>query len=186
MYRSLPAQLEVREVEVTVRRKGFRPLILILITTLSDVETYSPTDLAELYWRRWQAELDLRSLKETMQMGELRCKTPSMVRKEIWTHLLAYNLIRGLISQASSEHNLKPCEISFKGALQIVTAFQSILLTSTNLPETYRRILFAIAAHRIGNRPPRAEPRAKKRRKKNYPVLTQPRSAAIKHLLLTT
>ena len=44
-------------------------------------------------WRsfRWHAELDLRSIKQVMQMDVLRCKTPAMVRKEIWMHLLAYN-----------------------------------------------------------------------------------------------
>lgn len=177
--------MEIREVEVAIRRKGFRTLLLTLVTTFSDAETFDPADLAELYRRRWQAELDLRSLKETMQMGELRCKTPSMVRKEIWTHLLAYNLIRGLISQAASEHDRKPCEVSFKGAMQTLIAFQ-FLLSAPRPPETYSRLLSAIATHRIGNRPPRAEPRAKKRRKKNYPVLTQPRSVVITHLSTTT
>ncbi len=83
-YASLPAELELRELEVVIDRKGFRPVKLILVTTLLDAEEYRPKDLAEVYWQRWHAELDLRSVKETMQMGELRCKTPAMVRKEIW------------------------------------------------------------------------------------------------------
>jgi hypothetical protein len=151
-----------------------------------DAQKYLPEDLAEVYWQRWQAELDLRSIKETMQMGELRCKTPAMVRKEIWAHCLAYNLIRGMIAQASAEHGRRPCQISFKGALQTLNAFQYVLSLSHDVQETYRRLLTAIATHRVGDRPGRVEPRAKKRRKKNYAVLTRPRSEAKKRLMETT
>jgi hypothetical protein len=186
VYASLPNELEVREVEVTIRRNGFRPVKLIVATTLLDAEEYRPEDLAEAYWQRWQAELDLRSIKEVMQMGELRCKTPAMVRKEIWAHLLAYNLIRGVISQAAAEHGRRPCQISFKGALQTLTAFQPILLYSRDMSEAYRRLLTAIVAHRVGDRPGRVEPRAKKRRKKNYAILTKPRPLARKRLMETT
>jgi hypothetical protein len=185
-YASLPAELELRELAVVIHRTGYRPVKLILVTTLLDAEAYRPEDLAEVYWQRWQAELDLRSVKETMQMGELRCKTPAMVRKEIWTHFLAYNLIRGMIAQASVEHGRTPCQTSFKGAMQTLNAFQHVLLTSPDVVETYRRLLKAIATHRVGDRPGRVEPRAKKRRKKNYPVLTQPRAIAKNGLMKTT
>jgi hypothetical protein len=185
-YASLPAELEVRELEVMIHRKGFRPVKLIIVTTLGDAQEYPPEELAEVYWQRWQAELDLRSIKETMQMGELRCKTPVMVRKEIWAHFLAYNLIRGMIAQASAEHGRRPCQISFKGALQTLNAFQYVLSLSHDVQETYRRLLTAIATHRVGDRPGRVEPRAKKRRKKNYAVLTRPRSQAKKRLMETT
>ena len=82
-----------------IHRNGFRDVHLIIITTFLDAQEYLPEDLAELYWQRWQVELDFRSIKETMRMGELRCKTPAMVRKELWVHLLAYNLIRGMIAR---------------------------------------------------------------------------------------
>jgi hypothetical protein len=185
-YASLPEELELRELEVVIHRKGFRDLKLILITTLLDAQEYCAEDLAEVYWQRWQAELDLRSVKETMQMGELRCKTPTMVRKEIWVHFLGYNLIRGMIAQASLEHGRRPCQISFKGALQTINAFQCILLNSPEVADTYQRLLTAIATHVVGDRPGRVEPRAKKRRKKNYAVLTQPRLQARKRLMKTT
>jgi hypothetical protein len=186
VYASLPDELEVREVEVVIQRNGFRPVKLIVATTLLDAGEYRPRDLAEVYWQRWQAELDLRSVKETMQMGELRCKTPAMVRKEIWAHFLAYNLIRGMNAQASLEHGRTPSQISFKGAMQTLNAFQHVLLTSPDVVDTYERLLKAIATHRVGDRPGRVEPRAKKRRKKNYPVLTQPRALAKKRLMETT
>jgi hypothetical protein len=185
-YASLPAALELRELEVEIHRKGFRTVKLIIVTTLLDAQEYLPEDLAEVYWQRWHAELDLRSLKETMQMGELRCKSPPMVRKEIWAHFLAYNLIRGMIAQASAEHGRKPCQISFKGAVQTLNAFQYVLLHAQDVQETYQRLLTAIATHRVGDRPGRVEPRAKKRRKKNYAVLSQPRSLAKKRLMKTT
>jgi Transposase DDE domain len=185
-YASLPAALELRELEVEIHRKGFRAVKLIIVTTLLDAQEYLPEDLAEVYWQRWHAELDLRSLKETMQMGELRCKSPAMVRKEIWAHFLAYNLIRGMIAQASAEHGYKPCQISFKGAVQTLNAFQYVLLHAQDVQETYQRLLTAIATHRVGDRPGRVEPRAKKRRKKNYAVLSQPRPLAKKRLMKTT
>ena len=98
----------VRETRVQVEQPGFRTRTIIIVTTLLDAEEITRDDLAELYFARWNAELDLRSLKQTMQMDILRCKTPELVRKEIWTHLLAYNLIRTIIAQAASKHEMKP------------------------------------------------------------------------------
>ena len=185
-YDALPEELEVREVEITIRRKGFRTVTMIVVTTLLDAEDDTPEDLAEIYGQRWHAELNLRSLKETMQMDELRCKTPEMVRKEVWVHFIAYNLIRGLMAQASAAHGTIPCQISFKGALQTLKAFQPILPITADVVETYRRLLQAIASHRVGNRRGRVEPRAKKRRKRNYALLTKPRQQARKRWMLTT
>jgi len=86
--------LLVRECRVRVEQPGFRVQTLIIATTLLDTDAFTNDDLATLYRARWHAELDLRSLKETLQMDVLRCKTPALVRKELWTHILAYNLIR--------------------------------------------------------------------------------------------
>lgn len=186
-YDSLPKDLEVREVEVSILRDGFSTVKLILVTTLVDAKTYKPDDLARLYWRRWQAELDLRAIKETTGMDELRCQTPAMVRKEIWTHLIAYNLVRGLIAEAAAARGRQPCQISFKGAVQTLNAFQLALgLSLHDSSQLFRRLLNAIATHRVANRPGRVEPRAKKRRKKNFPLLTQPRAEAKKRLMQTT
>src|SRR5262245_65922486 len=75
----------------------------------------------------WQIELDLRSLKRTLQMDVLRCKTPELVRKELWTHILAYNLIRTIVAQAAAKHGLEPRSISFKGAVQPLEAFRPVI-----------------------------------------------------------
>ncbi len=113
-YRNIPQELLVREVSFRVRVRGWRVRELTLVTTLCDAEVYSLDELARVYHVRWQAEVDLRSIKITMQMDVLRCKTPDMVRKEIWLHLLAYNLIRTVMAEAAEHANMRPREVSFK------------------------------------------------------------------------
>ena len=146
------------------------------------LDEYRKADLAELYRLRWHAELNLRSLKTVMQMDVLRGKTPEMVRKEIWAHLLAYNLIRKVMAQAAEEFGVEPCTISFKATLQTLKAFALPLLTCAKrkLPEMIEELLLAIARHSVGNRPNRVEPRALKRRPKPYDLLTKPRDKARK------
>ncbi len=124
--KSLPEFLTIRETRVHVEQPGFRTRTIIVVTTLLDAEEVTASDLAELYRARWNAELDLRSLKQTMQMDILRCKSPELVRKEIWTHVLAYNLIRTIIAQAATKHDIEPRSISFKGAIQTLEAFQPL------------------------------------------------------------
>lgn len=126
-YAALPEFLMIRECHVRVEQPGFRTKTLIVATTLLDAESVTKDDLATLYRARWNAELDLRSLKETLQMDILRCHTPELVRKELWTHILAYNLIRTIMAQAASQQGLEPRSISFKGAVQTLTAFQPVI-----------------------------------------------------------
>jgi hypothetical protein len=187
-YDALPEFLMVRECHVRVEQPGFRVRSLIIATTLLDADAFTKDDLATLYRARWQAELDLRSLKETMQMRVLRCKTPELVRKELWAHILAYNLIRTIIAQAASEHGLEPRSISFKGAVQTLEAFQPVMaLQGENHARSrhmlYDQVLDAIASHRVANRPDRSEPRLRKRRPKHYGFLRKPRPAAQRDLL---
>src|SRR5262245_190187 len=98
-YAALPEFLMIRECRVRVDQPGFRVQTLVIATTLLDADEFTKDDLAQLYRARWHAELDLRSLKQTLQMDVLRCKTPDLVRKELWTHILTYNLIRTVIAQ---------------------------------------------------------------------------------------
>src|SRR5439155_4866962 len=127
-------------------------------------------DLAELYRARWNAELDLRSIKAAMQMRELRCKAPEMVRKEVWAHVLAYNLIRTVMAQAAATHDITPRSISFKGAMQTLEAFRPLLERGASHDAAARlrlcqELLAAIATHRVADRPDRYEPRLIKRRR---------------------
>jgi hypothetical protein len=179
-YAQLPDFLTVRELRVQVPRKGFRTEVLLVVTTLLDPEEFTPADLAELYRQRWHAELDLRSLKISLGMDVLRGKTPEMVRKELWMHLLAYNLIRTVMASAAVAYGLHPRTLSFTGALQAIEAFRdAFVFTGPCHAALLLTALFrTLVAHRVGNRPGRVEPRAIKRRPKPHDLLTMPRKQA--------
>lgn len=187
-YRTFPDFVTVRETRIRVHQKGFRSKSIIVVTTLLDAKQTTKEDIAFLYRARWNNELDLRSIKSTMQMDILRCKTPELVRKEVWTHALAYNLIRTIMAQAASQHSIEPRTISFKGTLQTLEAFQPLIdfqgQRQTHFRhELYDRILEAIVVHRVGDRPDRFEPRLKKRRPKPYDRLMKPRHEAKRDIL---
>ena len=179
-YNSLPDFLTVRELRIRVEQPGFRTKTIVVVTTLLDSEEFAKNDLADLYRARWNNELDLRSIKITLQMDILRCKTPELVRKEIWTHILAYNLIRTIMAQAATKHGIEPRSISFKGTLQTLEAFQPLIAFqgqrgSSFRMNLYQHLLDAIAVHRVADRPDRFEPRKRKRRPKKYDKLIKPR-----------
>lgn len=179
-FNALPAFLEVRELRVRVQQRGFRTRKLVVVTTLTDSKTYAKSDLAELFRARWNHELDLRSIKTVMHMDVLRCKSPELVRKEVWTHMLAYNLIRTIMAQAAIKHGLQPRTISFKGALRLLEEFQRFLDYQAARGANHRRRLYSmlldcVAAHRVADRPDRFEPRLRKRRPKHYAYLRKPR-----------
>ena len=184
-YAQMPEQLTVRELRVRVCVPGFRVNELILVTTLLDGEAYTKAEVADLFLQRWGIELHLRSIKCSLKMDILRCKTPEMVRKEIWMHMLAYNLIRGVLAKAAEEHGVEPRLLSFKGALQTMTAFQEELRSATPVGRAHlmEEMLKAIAHHRVGDRPGRVEPRANKRRPKPTRFLMEPRKEARKRLM---
>jgi hypothetical protein len=179
-YQALPADLAVREVRVRVPLAGFRTRVLVVVTTLLDAGAFPHQDVALLYRVRWYAELDLRALKQTLGMDVLRCHTPDMVRKEVWAHLLGYTLIRGLMAQAALAAGLLPVQLSFKAAVQTVNAFVVVLWTAgaRELEGRRQRLREALTRHRVGDRPNRYEPRARKRRPKAYSLLNQPRQQA--------
>jgi Transposase DDE domain len=180
-YHALPESITVRETRIRVPQPGFRTRSIVVVTTLLDPKQATKGDLAELYRARWNAELDLRSIKSAMQMRELRCKTPELVRKEVWAHILAYNLIRTVMAQAAARQDVLPRSISFTGAMQTLEAFQPLLEFGTARDAAgrlrlYHDLLDAIASHRVADRPDRYEPRVKKRRRNHYGWLTQPRA----------
>ncbi len=121
-------------------------------------------------------------------MDVLRCRTPEMVRKEVWAHLLGYNLLRGLMAEVAKAAGVLPWALSFKGTMQAVNAFAGMLWTAgaEQLEELCRRLRAAIARHRVGDRPNRHEPRRRKRRPKPYPLLNESRSQARSRLEATT
>jgi hypothetical protein len=184
-YAQIPEELRVRELRVTVDQPGFRVNELVLVTTLLDAEAYGKREIAPLFLQRWDIELDFRSIKDVLKMDVLRCKTPEMVRKELWMQLLAYNLIRGVMVDAAEAHGKVPRHLSFQGALQTMTAFQDALRWARAGDRTrlIEEMLKAISCHEVGNRFGRFEPRANKRRPKPRRFLMEPRRQARKALL---
>jgi hypothetical protein len=163
-YAAFAEHLTVRELKVEGR---------ILVTTLLTPRKASKTELAQLYDRRWNVELDLRSIKTTLGMATLSCKSPAMVHKELWVYLLAYNLIRLLMTQAAHDAGVHPRELSFKHTVQIWSQWRPQTLLAN------REVFFRLIAQlRVANRPGRIEPRARKRRPKHYPWLKIPRAQA--------
>jgi Transposase DDE domain len=178
-YRTYPKTMLMRQVSVDASDRDNRAERFKVVTTILD-ESVDGGQIGGLYERRWAGEVDIRSIKSTMRMDILRCKTPEMVCKEIWAHLLAYNLLRTVMAVAAAEHGIEPREVSFKGAKQAVTAFAPKIEAAR--PEERAALIDALLAvvayHRVGGRPGRWEPRARKRRPKRGNSLMQPRATA--------
>jgi hypothetical protein len=180
-YRAPPEFITVREATIQVKQPGFRTKSMVEVTTSPDPEEATREDLAALYLARWNNELDLRAIKSTMQMNELRCKPPEMVHREIRAHVPACNLIRTVMAQAASKQDLPPRTIRFKGAIQILEAFQPVIELQSargldHLLRLYQDLPDAIASRKVGNRPGRFEPRAKKHRRNHDDFLMRPRA----------
>lgn len=180
-HEQYPEFILVRHLRYEVTQPGFRTKQITVATTLLDPMTYTAEDIAELYRRRWEVELDIRSIKVHLRMKHLRCQSPSMVRKEIYIHLLAYNLARAMMVEAALIFDREPRGLSFRGAVQAINAFVSaVAAKGTNLEEQYQLMLCTIAGTTVGHRPNRIEPRELKRRPPTYKLMQVPRHAARK------
>jgi Transposase DDE domain len=168
-YQALPASLPVRELRVQVRLPGCRVQLLTLVTTLVDAKRYPKEVLARLYEKRWGVETNLRHLKQTLQMDILRCETWRGVWKELLVFVMVYNLVRRVMLAASRQQGVEPERISFVDALR--------WLREARRGETLPPL--KINRQRRG----RVEPRVKKRRPKQYDLMTKPR-AELRHRLL--
>jgi hypothetical protein len=169
-YANAPAEITLREVKVAHQ---------VLVTTLLDHRRVGKDDLSALYARRWNVELDMRNLKTTTGMDILSCQTPQMNEKQLWVHLLAYNVIRLLMAQAACQANVDPRNLSFKHTVQLWTEWVARGLSSAN---DRQRLFTSIAQCQVGHRPGRIEPRMRKRRPKPYPWLKVPRAQARRHV----
>jgi hypothetical protein len=178
-WNALPEELTLRQIKVTVSCPGFRVQQFFIVTTLLDAVQYPATELADLYFQRWDVELFFRDIKTTMGMDVLRCQTPDMIRKEVLMHFIAYNCIRQLMSEAAKEADLAVREISFKGSLQALRNWEPHLnQAKVSRAERFRLmsdLYEAITDTPIRPRPGRSEPRCRKRRPKNYELMTAPR-----------
>ena len=180
----MPESLSLRQIEVKINQPGFRVESLVVVTTLTDVKESPKDDIAELYHKRWLVELDIRAMKCSLGMDVLRCKTPEMVRKEIWTCLLAYNLIRKTMLIAALDTDLSPRQLSFTNAMQNMAASWVVLPTLDN-PTIALMIatqIESLTSQIVGKRPNRFEPRAVKRRPKPIRLLNITRNEAREQL----
>jgi len=177
-YAALPAELTVRELRLRIDRAGCRVQELVVATTLLDAASCPAADVTDLYEERWQAELDVRAIKSSLGMEMLRAQSPAMARKELWAHLLAYNLVRQVMAQAAQRHGRAPRQVSFYGAVQTLNALRMGLLSAAagELRGLAEALWVAVVSHRVGNRPGRCEPRKVKRRWKTYGLLRKPRA----------
>ncbi len=179
-YDRIPSTLELRELRYSVVEKGRRTKQITVVTTLTDPERYSHAEIAELYGFRWNSELDIRAIKSNLNLGHVRCKSPHMVRRELWTTLLAYNLIRTTAANATALHGKKPRQISFTSTCQYVLAswqlLSGILLTPAQVRRHCLTLLAQIANCEVANRSGRLEPRVLRRRRHGYPLMQEPRT----------
>lgn len=175
----VPDTLTLRLVHVSVAVPGWRTKTIVVVTTLTDPDLYPAEALAELYLRRWAVELFFRDIKNTLGMDILRCKSADMVRKEIAMHAIAYNLIRALMQEAAAHYHVPLERLSFKGSVDTLRQWSGIINAAHGRPRVQSRIfgqiLFVLAQDLLPVRPERCEPRVRKRRPKNYPLMTKPR-----------
>jgi len=187
LYAQIPETMMLREVRFGVTVPGRRSEELTVVTSLIDPAAYPKQDIAQLYGCRWNSELDIRDIKQTLGLDHVRCKTPKMVRLELRVTLLAYNLIRKLIATAATIHGKQPRQVGFTLACQTVLSSWMLLATGAcrNTRQLWRQALARIAANEVANRPGRIEPRMIKRRRHRYPLMNDPRRELRKKLQVT-
>ena len=183
-FAALPSTLTVREIYYYIIIPGFRTERVSLITTLLDTTIYSTLEVLKLYGERWNAEVNLKHLKTTLGMEVLRCKTPQMVRKELYIYLPRYNLLRTLMWSSGNTYGAPPLRLSLQGTRHHLDNFIPKLLaaTSTQRDQIYCTLLKVIVHKSVPLRPGRSEPRVRKRRPKSYPLMKQPRKQLHKQL----
>jgi hypothetical protein len=186
-YAPIPQMMTLRELQFNVAAPGCRTETITVITTLTDPVAYPRQDIAALYGYRWNVELDIRHIKQTLRLDHVRCKTPGMVRRELWTTLLAYNLVRKVIATAATLHHKQPRGLGFTLACQTILSSWMLLATGAcrDVKELWDSALKRIADNEVANRPGRIEPRVLKRRRHRYPLMTRPRQKLRQDLCTT-
>lgn len=177
-WNALPDQITVRIIRFTATIRGFRNRKITLVTTLLDPILYPATELIDTYARRWRLELCLRDLKTTLGMEVLRCKTPDMVEKELLAYLIAHNLTRCIMAEAARRYEAKLERISFKGTIDAVRQYGAAIAQAPNRKmrrQLWEDLLLNLAHDLVPSRLNRQEPRALKRRPKQFPLLNKPR-----------
>lgn len=148
--------VEVRLIAVDLQKEDAM-IRLYLVTTLLDMPAQ---EIIQLYARRWEIEVDIRNLKHSTNMRELSSKSPALVRKEILSGLIAYNLVRAIILLAANKHQKDPKRIKFLYALDAFNRYSLYIARSKSNAE--RKRLFDELLEMI------ADKENKIRKRKNY------------------
>lgn len=178
-FAALPETFALRLIRLRVAAKGYRTRTVVLVTTLTDPAIYAAEALRELYGERWQVELHFAQIKTMLAMDVLRCKSPEMIEREVAIHRIAYNLVRSLMQRSAHLHRVALGRMSFKGSLDTVRHWAAVIAAAGAKPrkqdQLIDQMLAAMARDPVTERPGRSEPRARKRRPRNYQLLTKPR-----------
>jgi hypothetical protein len=178
-FAALPETLTLRMIRLRVESPGFRTRSVVLVTTLLDPEIYPAAAIRELYGERWNVELHFQQIKVSLAMDVLRCKSPELIEREVLLHRIAYNLVRCIMQRSGHLHHVPLDRISFKGTLDALRHWSTVIAAAGATPRKQNQLidqmLATIARDVVPARPGRSEPRARKRRAKNYQLLTKPR-----------
>ena len=187
LYTQIPQTQTLRELQFEVTEPGCRVSVITVITTLTDPVAYPKEEIAALFGRRWNVELDIRAIKQTLHLDHIQCKSPAMVLLHLWVTLLAYNLIRKLIATAAAVHGKQPRQLGFTLACQTVLSSWMLVATGgcRDHGALYQSMLARIAANVVADRPGRIEPRVIKRRRDHYPLMHSSRKELRKKLHVT-
>ena len=177
-FDGFPAELTVRIVRGSLHQKGFRVHQITVVTTLLDPQKYPAADILRAYLRRWRMEMCLDDIKTTLSMAMLSCKSPAMVRKEMFMHLIVHNLIRYTMAYAATQHGADLERLSFKGTVDALRQFTQAMAQARSKKkrcDLWNYLLRILVSDLVPDRPGRVEPRAIKRRSKKYDRLNVPR-----------
>jgi len=183
-YEQIPRTLTLRMIRYDVTEPGRRVDSITVVTTLTDPAAYPAEAIAALFGHRWNAELDIRQIKQTLGLDHVPCKSPAMVHRHLWVTLLGYNLVRKIIATAAATHDKQPRQLGFTRACQEVLSSWMLLASGAcrDVPALIAAALARIAANEVANRPGRIEPRVLKRRRHRYPLMRRPRAQLRKEL----
>lgn len=175
VYETIPKTMELRMVRYSLVAQGRRSKSITVVTTLVDPVEYPAEEIAELYGHRWNVELDIRQIKQTLNMDHFRCKSPEMVKRELWTTLLAYNLVRKVICEAATFAGVLPRRLSFTRTCAFLLETGTLWALSGIRTEMLEVLLLYLGGLSVEERPGRFEPRVIKRRLYKYPLMKKPR-----------
>jgi len=176
-WAEIPDEITLRYIKLGYENRNGDRDVIVVVTDLLDPEKYPGEEVVDLYFRRWEIEVKFRDLKTTMKMEHFAVRSPEMAELTMQMMLISYNLVRHVMQAASHEANLPPQQMSFQGIRQVITSSHESFRVTIDKPRLarnlYEELIQNCADHVLDIRPGRSEPRALKRRPKNYQLLTK-------------